>query len=79
MDKQFTLINIPVDKVTLQEQCGQISYVYPPTPVERRVEERSRGAVPWYARYERRNRPHDYSTSKAKQPDRSCPHPHQRE
>jgi hypothetical protein len=48
-------------------------------PVERRVEERSRGAVPWYTQYERRNRPHDYSTNIAKQPDRSCPDPHQRE
>ena len=47
--------------------------------IERRVKECNRGAVPWYARYERRNRPHDYSTSKAKQPDRSCPEPHQRE
>jgi hypothetical protein len=72
MNKQFNLINIPVDKVTLQDQCGQISHVYPPgqgklfelePPVERRVKERSRGTVPWYARYERRNRQHDYSAS----------------
>jgi len=34
---------------------------------ERRIRQRSRGAIPWDERYERRNRPHDYSANTTKQ------------
>jgi len=46
---------------------------------ERRVKQVSRGSVPWDERYERRNRPHDYSTNKAKQVGHFFPDQRQRE
>jgi hypothetical protein len=46
---------------------------------ERRVKEVARGAVPWHQKYERRNRPHDYSVSIPKPVDHSYPYQYQRE
>jgi hypothetical protein len=56
MESKFTLINIPVDTPQLQNQCGQISTVYPPGKEERRKRDLPRGYVPWHEQYERRKR-----------------------